>query len=258
MSWFGATDDRLAATLGLPRVVARERVGSTMDIAHELAAIGAPAGTLVLAEAQESGRGRSGNAWRSDAGRGLWLSLVERPRMSDAVDVLSLRVGLRLAPVLERWTTGPVRLKWPNDLFVGDGKLGGVLIEARWRGDRAEWVAIGVGINLVPPADGRGMAGLGAVDAQVVLAELVPALRAAAFAAGPLTPAELADFARRDIAAGRCAVSPAAGVVTGITSLGEVLIETPAGPAAFRAGSLVLDATAVPPSVPEAPHAARR
>jgi BirA family biotin operon repressor/biotin-[acetyl-CoA-carboxylase] ligase len=258
VSWFGATGDQLAAALGLPRVVARDEVGSTMDVAHELAAIGAPAGTLVVAEAQATGRGRGGNAWRSEPGRGIWMTLLERPRASDAIDVLSLRVGLRLAPVLERWTGAPVRLKWPNDLFVGARKLGGVLIEARWRGDRADWVAIGVGVNLVPPGDAPALTGLGPADPLAVLAEMVPAVRSAAFASGALTVEELEAFAERDHAVGRRASEPAAGIVRGITAAGELLLEAATGTVAFRTGSLVLADRPTPPSVPEVPHAARR
>ena len=66
------------------------------------AAEGAPAGTLVVADAQTAGRGRSGRTWTSERGAGVWLTLIERPRDVDALDVLSLRVGLALAPALDR------------------------------------------------------------------------------------------------------------------------------------------------------------
>lgn len=239
MSWLGLDGITLAARLGLPRVEARQAVTSTMDLAHQIAAEGAPAGTLVLAEEQSGGRGRSGRVWRSAPGAGLWLSLVERPRTADGLDVLSLRVGLRLAPVLERWTAGPVALKWPNDLFVGGRKLAGVLIEARWRGAQPDWVAIGVGINLVAPRDLPDATALVDAGAEAVLAEAVPALRAAAFARGPLTREELAEFARRDLAVGQRVSQPADGLVRGISPLGELLVETPAGISPHRAGSLV-------------------
>lgn len=253
MTWHGRSDEALAALLALPRVVARESVTSTMDVAHEVAAAGAPGGTLVLAASQTSGRGRAGRAWNSAPGAGLWMTLVERPRGAGGLDVLSLRVGLHLAPVLERWTAAPIRLKWPNDLHVGRRKLAGVLIEARWRGGHPDWVAIGLGINLVPPAElpdaiglerGRGEAGADATDfALTVLGEAVPALRAAAFAQGPLTPPELDAFAARDLAVGREVSLPAAGVVRGISPAGELLLETPGGLAPFRAGSLVFATT---------------
>lgn len=259
MSWHGASGPSLAATLGLPHVEALARTGSTMDIAHDLAATGLPAGTLVLAEAQDSGRGRGGHAWRSEAGRGIWMTLVERPRPGEGLDVLSLRVGLRLAPVLDRWTPTPVRLKWPNDLLVDDRKLAGILVEARWRGERLDWVAIGLGINLVPPADATEIAGLGDADPHAVLAEAVPAMRAAAFASGALDEAELAAFADRDATVGRSIVLPASGTVRGITARGALIVETAGGDVECRTGSLRFARSPTPPSSCEVPsHAARR
>lgn len=259
MSWFGASGASLAASLGLPRVEALGWAGSTMDVAHELAAAGAPAGTLVVAEAQESGRGRAGHAWRSEAGRGIWMTLIERPRAGDAIDVLSLRIGLRVAPVLERWTGAPIRLKWPNDLFVDERKLAGILVEARWRGERPDWAAIGLGVNLVPPVDATEVAGLGAVDAHAVLAEVLPALRAAAFASGPLDATELDAYAARDAAAGRAITAPVAGIVRGITARGALVVATGAGEVECRTGSLRFARSGTPPSSREVPfHAARR
>jgi BirA family biotin operon repressor/biotin-[acetyl-CoA-carboxylase] ligase len=243
VTWLGLDGVTLATRLGLPRVEAVGAVASTMDAGHAVAARGAPAGTLVIAEEQTAGRGRGGRSWSSAPGKGLWLTLIERPRGADGLDVLSLRVGLHLAPVLERWTESAIRLKWPNDLFVGLRKLGGVLIEARWRGAHPDWVAIGVGINLVIPGDQRQATALVHAGAEAVLAEVVPAVRAAAFARGPLTASELADFARRDLAAGQRVTLPEDGLVRGISAQGELLVETAHGVVSHRAGSLVFAPT---------------
>jgi BirA family biotin operon repressor/biotin-[acetyl-CoA-carboxylase] ligase len=233
-----ATD--LARLLDLPRVVVFDSVPSTLDVAHSLGAEGAASGTLVLAEQQTAGRGRSGRRWASARGAGIWLTLLEHPRDSRALDVLSLRIGLRTAPVLERWTTDHVVLKWPNDLYVGDGKLGGVLVEARWRESRPEWVAIGVGINVRTPADTPQAAHLaGGVRRSDVLAELVPALRAAAASTGPLTADELRAFAARDLSAGRRCVAPVEGRVVGIDTEGALLVLSEDRVIECRAGSLV-------------------
>lgn len=239
MSWLGLDDAAIATELGLPRVAGYASVASTMDVAHALAADGAAAGTLVISEAQTAGRGRAGRVWHSRPGDGLWMTLIERPRAPNALEVLSLRVGLHLAPVLERWTSAPIRLKWPNDLYVGTRKLAGVLIEARWRGAHPDWVAIGLGINLIPPASLPDAVGLDGATAAEVLAEVLPAVRAAAFASGPLSSRELDDFAQRDLAVGQRVSLPADGLVRGISAAGELLLETPAGVAPFRAGSLV-------------------
>lgn len=243
MTWLGHSAEALARRLDLPHVVAAGEVTSTMDRAHEAAATGAPAGTLVVAEAQRVGRGREGRPWVSRPGAGLWLTLVERPADSSAVAALSLRVGLRLAPVLERWSAEPVRLKWPNDLFVGAGKLAGVLVEARWRGDRLEWVAIGLGVNLASPGEvGAPTAHLADADPLAVLASVVPAVRAAAAAVGPLAEPEREAFARRDLAHGRAIVGPAVGTARGIAPSGALLVETAAGVTAQPSGSLIFAA----------------
>lgn len=241
MSWFGATSEGLALALSLPRVEAHASLSSTMDEAHALAAGGAAAGTLVLAERQTAGRGRAGKRWDSEPGAGIWATLIERPRDASGLEVLSLRVGLRLARVLARWSEPPIQVKWPNDVFAGGRKLAGVLIEARWREQRPDWVAIGIGINLLPPVDQPSATSLEDADALEVLAELLPALRAAAFASGPLTADELSEFALRDFARDRQVVAPASGVARGITADGALLIEASDGVVMpYRTGSLVL------------------
>ena len=133
----------------------------------------------------------------------------------------------------------PIRLKWPNDLYVADAKLAGILVEARWRANRLDWVAIGIGVNVRAPTDVENAASLKPrVDRVDVLTALVPALRAAAQARGPLSSAELEEFAARDMAAGRACVTPASGRVCGITSSGELLVDTDVGLRTFRDGSL--------------------
>ena len=210
-----------------------------MDDAHGLASAGALAGTLVIADRQTSGRGRAGRRWASESGQGIWMTLIERPNDAEAVDVLSLRLGLRAARALDRYAESPIRLKWPNDLYVGERKLAGILVEARWRANRLDWVAIGIGVNVRAPTDMENAASLEVhADRVDVLAELVPALRAAAHARGPLSTGELDEFAARDMAAGRTCVAPASGRVRGITSAGELLVDTDSGLRAFRDGSL--------------------
>lgn len=230
----------LASRLGLPACELHDVVGSTMDLAHAAAGRGAEAGTLILANEQEAGRGRGGRRWSSAPGGGLWMTLVERPASPGGLDVLSLRVGLYMAEALDALAGARVRLKWPNDLYLGDGKLAGILIEARWRDQRVEWVAIGVGVNIVPAADVPGAVGLAAgVSRLQALDAVVPALRAAAAVEGPFTVHELSRYAARDLSVGRWAVQPAQGVVAGISRTGELMVDTSSGPVACRAGSLV-------------------
>jgi len=229
----------LARLLDVPRVIIHDSTASTMDDAHGLASVGAAAGTLVIADRQTSGRGRSGRRWASESGQGIWMTMIERPNDARAIDVLSIRLGLRAARSLDRYAATPIRLKWPNDLYVGDGKLAGILVEARWRANRIDWVAIGIGVNVREPVGVASAASLRAESERVeVLGELVPAVRAAAQARGALTDDELDEFTKRDFAVGRACIDPAPGKVRGISPTGELLVDTAGGVRAFRDGSL--------------------
>ncbi|MBI1809521.1 MAG: biotin--[acetyl-CoA-carboxylase] ligase [Gemmatimonadetes bacterium] len=237
-----ALDERaLAQQLRVPRLVRFATVASTMDEVHALGAAGEPAGACVLADAQAAGRGRGGKTWSSEAGAGLWLSLLERPETASGLDVLSLRLGLAAAPVLEAYAPGPVRLKWPNDLYVAGGKLAGILVEARWHGPQVEWVTIGIGVNLAAPPSVASATSLRAGTRRLdVLRSLVPALLHAAELRGPLSGSERAEYASRDFAVGRRCLEPAPGLVRGITDDGPLIIVTDTGESHFRGGSLVL------------------
>lgn len=238
----GYSATELAGELGLPRVELLRETTSTQDVAHKLADEGARSGTLVIADQQTKGRGRSGARWSSPPGSGLWLTLVERPHDPSGVEVLSIRTGIRAARALDRFAAEPIRLKWPNDLYVGGRKLAGILVEARWRESRLEWIAIGIGINISPPADMPDAAGLDSGTRRIdVLAELIPGLRLAASCGGELTSRELVEFDTRDMARGHRCVQPAQGTVRGISPSGELLVALADTVAKFRSGSLVLD-----------------
>lgn len=239
--WDAETGETLARLLDLPRVEVLASVRSTMDVAHTLGAEGAPPGTLVLADEQTAGRGRGGKPWRSRPGAGIWMTLLERPNDAGALDVLSIRLGLKAAPVLERFAHAPAQLKWPNDVLVDGRKLAGILVETRWRERQVDWVAIGMGVNVGMPDEPNAAAlrdGTRRVD---VLAELVPALRAAARARGVLSSPELQRWASRDAAVGRRCRLPALGIVRGLAQDGSLMIEHDGRMTLVRAGSLVLE-----------------
>jgi BirA family biotin operon repressor/biotin-[acetyl-CoA-carboxylase] ligase len=234
----------LERRLGLPRVLAFAEVPSTLDVAHALAADGAAAGTLVVADRQTAGRGRAGRSWTSAPGLGVWLTFVERPADASALEVLSLRLGLRAARALEPLAGAEVKVKWPNDVYVDGGKLGGILVEARWRDGAVDWVAVGMGVNVRAPAEQPAARGLApGVGRAAVLEALVPALRAAVAAGGPLRPAEVREFDRRHFAQGARCVEPAPGVVAGVSAGGALLVRGAGGVRPFTSGSLVLEST---------------
>ncbi len=225
----------------MPRLELFDSVGSTLDVSHAIAS-SAPSGTLVLADRQTAGRGRQGRRWDSPAGAGIWLTLIERPHDVLALDVLSLRSGLLAAQALDVVAGCTVQLKWPNDLYVRERKLAGILIETRWRAGAPDWVAIGFGLNVLAP-DLETATGLAAGTRRVeALARVVPALREAARSAGHLTVEEIARFRERDFALGRCVSGPAPGVAAGIDTAGELLIRQADGILSrHRSGSLTFD-----------------
>lgn len=234
----GVTAATLADRLGVPALLAFDQVGSTLDVAHRVGS-GAPSGTLVLADEQTAGRGRQGRRWASAPGAGIWLTLIERPADARALDVLSLRCGLYAAEALDAVAGGRIGVKWPNDLYVGGRKLAGILIETRWRGAAPDWVAVGMGLNVLAPNIETGVGLRAGVSRVAVLERLVPALRRAADARGHLDEEELARWATRDVAAQRAITAPVHGRAAGISAEGELLVADDAGRLTrHRTGSL--------------------
>jgi BirA family transcriptional regulator, biotin operon repressor / biotin---[acetyl-CoA-carboxylase] ligase len=138
---------------------------STQETASRLAEDGAPEWTLVAASHQTEGRGRLGRTWTDEPGRALLFSLVLRPALPPELGgLLSLLAGTALVEACEETADQGAACKWPNDVLVAGAKAGGILAESRLAGDRFEFVALGVGVNL-----GSGPAGLpsaGAVQAE--------------------------------------------------------------------------------------------
>jgi len=236
-SYDGAPVAGLAERWSLPAVHAFAAIGSTLDVAHALAPAAA-SGTLIIADEQTAGRGRQGRRWTSAPGAGVWLTLIERPSDARALDVLALRCGLFAAESLDGLTAGPVRVKWPNDLYVGERKLAGTLIETRWRGTAPEWVAVGFGLNVLQPDLDTAVGLKSGVSRLAALDRIVPALRRAANTSRYLSDDELVRWRARDLAIGQQVVTPAVGVVDGINAAGELLIRTIDGVVAHRSGSL--------------------
>jgi BirA family biotin operon repressor/biotin-[acetyl-CoA-carboxylase] ligase len=129
--WMGRALMTLAAT------------DSTNDVAWTALEHGAIDGFAVVADAQLRGRGRAGRAWHTAPGKGLALSLLLHRQASVPVGLLPLASGLALARALDRLGAEP-RLKWPNDLLLGGGKVAGILAEARG----AEGLVVGFGVNV--------------------------------------------------------------------------------------------------------------
>jgi BirA family biotin operon repressor/biotin-[acetyl-CoA-carboxylase] ligase len=137
-------------------LVRRESIDSTNEEAKRLAAAGAPAGTLVWADEQVSGRGRRGRGWTSPPGN-LYTSLLLRPACTPAIACqMNFVAAVALADAVARLLPGAaVALKWPNDVLVNAAKVSGILLEAAAAADHGiDWLVIGVGVNVAHhPAD---------------------------------------------------------------------------------------------------------
>lgn len=121
------------------------RTGSTNTVARELAAAGAPHGTVVTAAEQTAGRGRQGRTWTAPADSALLYSAVLRP-IEPRHSVLPLAVALAVCETAEVLRPGiECQVKWPNDVHLDGRKLAGILIEAR---PQDGWAVLGVGLNL--------------------------------------------------------------------------------------------------------------
>ena len=130
-------------------VVFRRQVGSTNDIARQLAEEHAPEGTIVIAEEQTAGRGRMGRTWESPPGVSLMQSILFRPNIETGLaNRLVMAVGLAAAEACEAVADVRIDVKWPNDLQIGGMKVAGILPESALVGDRLAWVVVGIGINV--------------------------------------------------------------------------------------------------------------
>lgn len=133
-------------------LLALEHCGSTNDEARRLALSGAPDGTVVTALEQTKGRGRAGRSWHSPPGDGLYLSLISRLKIHPReAPRLSLVVGLAIAEAIDSLLPSEApraKLKWPNDVFLSQKKLAGVLLELSVKEDLCDFFIIGVGLNV--------------------------------------------------------------------------------------------------------------
>ncbi|MCJ7581000.1 MAG: biotin--[acetyl-CoA-carboxylase] ligase, partial [Candidatus Aminicenantes bacterium] len=120
---------------------------STNDVVKDMAAHGAPEGTVVIAEEQTSGKGRYQRHWFSSCGKGLYISVLLRPPQPE-ISLLTLSAGLAVAEALWNVFGVKVCLKWPNDLLWEGKKLGGILSESSFIGNHLNHVVVGIGLNI--------------------------------------------------------------------------------------------------------------
>jgi BirA family biotin operon repressor/biotin-[acetyl-CoA-carboxylase] ligase len=228
---------------------------STNDEAKALARAGAPEGTAVAAGEQTSGRGTKGRFWHSSSGRGLYLSVVLRPT-ADMVPFLPLAAGVAARDAVAAVYGVESSLLWPNDLIWKERKLGGILCESAFEGQKLQFAVVGVGINVAhaesdfPPAlaglavSVRIASGRPAVP-EVLLAPLLEALATnyEALRAGG-APRIIETFNRHSVVplGGALAVRTneefVAGTFCGLGSDGALILQTSAGLRRFHSAEV--------------------
>jgi len=244
--------DKVAPPFGFPHHHFRS-TDSTNTRARELAAAGAPHGTVVTAGEQTAGRGRQGRTWTAPPNKALLYSALVRP-LEDHHTLLPLAVPLAVCEAAEQLNPNlDCKVKWPNDIHVEGRKLAGVLIEAR---PQDGWAVIGIGLNLTIQEDefppdlrrtaisifdpragdlGRGSAGpsplLPAGPPPGVPPQAIEALNQRLAHWASATPTEvLEEWRQRDALRGReIAWEGGSGVADGVDDRGYLVVVTPGG-----------------------------
>lgn len=131
------------------RVIVLDTVDSTNNYLKELGKDGAEAGTVVLAHEQTAGKGRLGRTWQSKKDEGIALSVLLRPEKTPAeISSITPLTGLAVCRAINDFCMLDSRIKWPNDIIVGNKKLVGILTEMSAEFDRVDYTVTGIGINV--------------------------------------------------------------------------------------------------------------
>jgi BirA family biotin operon repressor/biotin-[acetyl-CoA-carboxylase] ligase len=226
-------------------------VGSTNQVARELAEAGAADGTLVTSEAQSAGRGRQGRQWSTPAGAALAWSLLLR-REVQVPGTLPLQVGVAVCEAVESLGVERAELKWPNDVLVDGRKCAGILVEAR---PQYGWAVVGIGLNLSVreqdlPAEVRSRAisvghGADVRSATAALNRFVGA-RLAAPVGATLEELSLRDALRgKPVNWSTGGPGRQSGTAAGIDDSGNLLVQTEDGTVSLGAGEVHLGEHAV-------------
>ena len=238
--WEGEPLNVWEALWRVPRFEAFSTLGSTNDRVRWLAVRAARSFTVVTADEQTRGRGRSGATWASAPSKGLWMSILLHVPSAEARLAVPILVGLAACRAVEGEAAELTpMIKWPNDVLLGERKVCGVLCEAFSTDD----VVAGVGLNLFQgprdfPPDIRGsavslsMATGRELSRSRLAGELIRNLRDLLSAPGSLLGGSVGrEVERRDALRGRrIRVSPGPmGVAAGIDPLGGLRLEVSSG-----------------------------
>ena len=235
--WEGRNAAAWRDRLQVPALHLYETIGSTNDVARELAEEGAPTLTTVVADHQTSGRGRAGRSWLSKPGSSLLCSIVFRGTegVAAAPGAAPVRLGHAVARAIVAVAHVDARVKWPNDVVIpGHGKVAGILCESVMR-QSTTFVVGGIGVNVRAP--GSEFASLNEVserdvDRGELLEQILANVRTfSGRLTSPLTDAELDALRELDILLGQNVEDDTGltGVARGVTADGSLLVQTAGG-----------------------------
>lgn len=228
--------------LGHPRVHHR-LTDSTNERAKQLAAAGAPHGTLVTADEQTAGRGRQGREWLAEPVSALLMSVVIR-ELDESHALLPLSTAVAVCEAAETCASVKCAIKWPNDVWIEGRKLAGILVEGR---PQAGWAVVGVGLNVSGSPEELG--------------ELATSLARETSDPGPKTPGPVLEallaaldrrlpapanvvleaWRERDALKGRpVSWREGKGIATGVDHTGALLVDTSNGCEVLQAGEVHL------------------
>jgi BirA family biotin operon repressor/biotin-[acetyl-CoA-carboxylase] ligase len=246
-----ALESALADTAFAGKLHFSPTTGSTNSDAMRAASQGAPHGAVFFADEQCAGRGRSDHQWLSDAGQGLYVSVLLRLPIPPArLPLLPLAAGLAAAQAIHENTGLQTDLRWPNDLLLGPRKVGGILVEAK----SPAAVVVGIGINvhqrefpphLATPATSTDLESGRSISRQALLVSLLKSLQAEAQAL--LQEAAVQEIPRRVAAASTWIAGRAVevhgpqacrGVTEGLDPHGFLRVRTAGGPVVVQTGGI--------------------
>lgn len=132
------------------KIFSRENLSSTNSYAIHLLASERPAeGTIITTDFQSAGRGQPGNSWESEAGKNLLFSIILYPEFISPAEqfIISMAVSLGISDFVSRHA-GRSKVKWPNDIYVDNDKIAGILIESSTMGGKVSYMVVGIGLNI--------------------------------------------------------------------------------------------------------------
>lgn len=135
--------------IGRKNLIVHEETVSTNIDAFRLASHGAEEGTVIIAENQTGGKGRLGRTWASVPGRGLYLSIILRPKIAPSkASGITIAAAVALSDTLDEFDIKDHEIKWPNDILINGRKISGILTEMKGDADKIDFIITGIGINL--------------------------------------------------------------------------------------------------------------